>query len=134
MLVRFELIRADDAFNLAQKLVIAVSLAIYLAILIIPGRGVMKNEEARWLAIFFLVIAGLLLLIISVFLPALIKFLRWTDLFSDEAILFIARLGLVQAIIGVLALLGKSVALFIPYIKKYVARLSDLSGFHRGNF
>lgn len=115
----------------AQRLFIAVSLAIYFAILIVPGRGVLRRDEARWTAIFLLVLAGLLMLWLAVLIPLTIRFLRINYIFPEDVLMFIARLGLVQALIGILALTAKGLALLIPYAKKYTKKLSELSSFHR---
>ncbi len=134
MLIKFQLIKSEEAFAMTQKLFIAISLAIYFSILIIPGRGIVQKEEARWMIRFLLVICALLIIISAVFIPFLVHYLRWAESFSDETILLIARLGLFQAIVGILVLLAKSLALMIPYVKKYTHRLSELSVFHRGKY
>ncbi len=132
LLIKFELTRTERAFELARRLFITSSLGIYFAILIIPGRGVLEREQARWVARFLLILSALILLTAGIYIVYLLNYLKWMELFSDELLMFIARVGLVQAIIGVLALTAKGLALLIPYAKRYVARLSELSTFHKG--
>jgi len=123
--------RTEEAFTLAQRMIIGVSLFIYLSILLIPGRGVLRKDESRAMAQFFLVVCGLIFLWVALTLNVVLLYFRRLGLFSDEILLFIARLGVVQAGIGILALGAKGIALLIPYAKRYVARLSELSWFHK---
>lgn len=83
------------------------------------------------MAQFFLVVTGLILLWAAVTVTIVLPYFRKLELFSDEVLLFLARLGIVQAAIGILALGAKGVALLIPYAKRYVSRLSELSWFHK---
>jgi len=124
-------VRTEDAFTLAQRMIIGVTLFIFLSILLIPGRGVLRKDESRAMAQFFLIVCGLIFLWVALSLNVILLYFRKLGLFSDEILLFIARLGLVQAAIGILALGAKGIALLIPYAKRYVARLSELTWFHK---
>jgi len=130
MLIRFELMHSSEAVTTAKQMVLAVSLAIYFAILIIPGRGFLRRRERRWLTRFLLIIAGSLVIWGLVLLPLVGRYLRVHELLGDTSLLFISRLALVQAIIGILALSAKGIALAIPYVKRFTAKLSDLTWFH----
>ena len=130
MLVHFELMHADEAVTSAQRMVLGVSLAIYFAILIIPGRGLLKRRQARWLTRFLLVVAGFLVIWGVVLVPLVTGYLRSHELLGDASLLFISRLALAQAIIGILALGAKGVALAIPYVRRITTQLSELTRFH----
>ncbi|OPX21303.1 MAG: hypothetical protein B1H03_06935 [Planctomycetales bacterium 4484_113] len=95
-----------------------------------PGRGFLRRRERRWLTRFLLIIAGSLVIWGLVLLPLVGRYLRVHELLGDTSLLFISRLALVQAIIGILALSAKGIALAIPYVKRFTAKLSDLTWFH----
>ncbi len=104
-------------------------MGLYFAILIIPGRGQIKKKDARWLAVFLLVTAGLLIIWGVIALPLLKKLIvNWEHL-DDETLLAISRIAFIQAVVGMLALGSKGIALLIPHIRKYRVQLSDLSEF-----
>lgn len=129
MLVRFELMQSDAAVTSAKQMVLCVSVAIYFAILIIPGRGFLKRRETRWLTPFLLIIAGFLVAWGMILIPLVVRYLRSHELLGDASLLFISRLALAQAIIGMLALGAKGIAIAIPYVRRFTTRLSDLSSF-----
>jgi len=129
MLIRFELMQSDAAVTSAKQMVLCVSLAIYFAILIIPGRGFVKRRETRWLTPFLLILAGFLVAWGMILIPLVVRYLRVHQILGDESLLFISRMALVQAAIGMLALGAKGVALAIPYVKRFTAKLSELTWF-----
>lgn len=129
LIVYYRSVLTMSAISLYEQYILALTLGIYLAILIIPGRGQMKPEDARFLAIFLLAIAAMMVLWGFVLVPYLKRYLLYWHLFDPVTMDTISRIAYVQAIVGALALGAKGVALGIPYVKKYTAKLSEFSGF-----
>lgn len=133
LLIFYKTRYTEEAFSLAQQLFLGLSMGLYFAILIIPGRGHMTKKDARWLAVFLLVSAGILILWGVIALPLFQQRILDWDYLDDETLLTISRIAFIQAIVGVLALSAKGIALLIPLIRKYQSKLSDLSGFDYKN-
>ncbi len=129
LLIYYKTRYTEEAFGLAQQLFLGLSMGLYFAILIIPGRGHMTKKDARWLAIFMLIAAGILILWGVIALPLFQQRILDWEYFDDDTLLAISRIAFIQAIVGVLALSAKGIALLIPFIRKYKSKLSDLSGF-----
>jgi hypothetical protein len=129
LLIYYKVRYTEEAFGLAQQLILGLTMGLYFAILIIPGRGQIRSKDARWLAIFMLVAAGILIIWGIIALPVLQHYLLDWEYFDDETLLAISRIAFVQAIVGVLALSAKGIALLVPYIREHRAHLSELSAF-----
>ena len=129
LLIYYKTRYTEEAFSLAQQLFLGLSMGLYFAILIIPGRGHMSKKDTRWLAVFMLTAAGILIIWGVIALPFVQKSIFDWEYFDDETLLAISRIAFIQAIVGVLALSAKGIALLIPHIRKYQSKLSDLSGF-----
>jgi hypothetical protein len=129
LVVYYRSVLTMTAITLTEQYILALSLGIYLAILIIPGRGQMKPGDARFLAIFLLAIAALMMLWGFVLVPFFKDYLLRWEVFDRTSMSTISRIAFLQAIVGALALAAKGVALAIPYVKKYTAKLTELSGF-----
>jgi len=129
LVVFYKSVLTTSHITLTEQYILALSLGLYLAILIIPGRGQMKPEDARYLAIFLLAIATMTVLWGFVLVPYLNRYLLYWHLFDPVSMAAISRIAYLQAIVGALALGAKGVALAIPYVKKYTSKLSELSGF-----
>lgn len=134
MLIMYKATRSEDAVTIGEQILLGLCLALFFALLIIPGRGAVARREARWLAAFLLVLAGLLMLWTVTLLPVLHRYLLDWETFDEQTLLVVARVARMLAIVGTLALAAKGVALAVPYVRKYQARLSDLSGFDRPIF
>jgi hypothetical protein len=131
LLIYYKVRYTEEAFGLAQQLILGLTMGLYFAILIVPGRGNMKRKDAKWLAIFMLVAAGILIIWGIIALPIAQHYLLDWEYFDDQTLLAISRIAFVQAIVGVLALGAKGIALLIPYIRQHRAYLSELSSFGR---
>lgn len=129
LVVYYRSVLTMTAITLTEQYILALSLGIYLAILIIPGRGQMKPNDARFLAVFLLAIATLMVVWGFALLPYLKRYLLSKHVFDHVTMDTISRIAYLQAVVGALALAAKGVALAIPYVKKYTAKLSELSGF-----
>jgi len=129
LVVYYRCVLTMSAITLTEQYILALSLGLYLAILIIPGRGQMQQRDARYLAIFLLAIAALMVFWGFVLVPYFKSYLHGWGVFDKTTMHTISRIAFVQAIVGALALAAKGVALAIPYVKKYTAKLSELSGF-----
>ena len=129
LIVYYKCVLTATHISLTEQYMLALTLGIYLTILIIPGRGQMKPADARYLAIFLLAIAAMMVLWGFLLVPWMKRYLLYWHLFEPLAMDNISRIAYVQAIVGALALTAKGVALAIPYVKKYSSRLSELSGF-----
>ena len=129
LVVYYRCVLTMSAITLTEQYILALSLGLYLAILIIPGRGQMQQRDARYLAIFLLAIAALMVFWGFVLVPYFKSYLHGRGVFDKTTMHTISRIAFVQAIVGALALAAKGVALAIPYVKKYTAKLSELSGF-----
>lgn len=129
MLIYYKIRFTEEAFGLAQQLLLGLTMGLYFAILIIPGRGTLKQKDARWLAIFLLVSAGILVIWGVIALPLLQKAIWNWEYIDESTLLIISKIAFVQAVVGILALGAKGIALLIPHIRKYKSRLSELSEF-----
>jgi hypothetical protein len=129
LVVYYKSVLTTSHISLTEQYILALSLGLYLTILIIPGRGHMKPEDARYLAIFLLAIACLMVLWGFVLVPYLKRYLLYRHLFDPVTMNTISRIAYLQAIVGALALGAKGVALAIPHVKKYTAKLSEFSSF-----
>jgi hypothetical protein len=129
LVVYYKCVLTTTHISLTEQYILALSLGIYLTILIIPGRGQLKPEDARFLAIFLLAIAALMVVWGFVLVPWMKRYMLYWHLFEPVAMDNISRIAYLQAVVGALALAAKGVALAIPYVKKYTSKLSELSGF-----
>lgn len=129
LVVYYKSVLTTSHITLTEQYILALSLGLYLTILIIPGRGQMKPKDALYLAIFLLAIATMMVLWGFVLVPWMKRYLLYWHLFDPVAMDTISRIAYLQAIVGALALGAKGIALSIPYVKKYTSKLSEFSGF-----
>ena len=129
LVVYYKCVFTTTHISLTEQYILALSLGIYLTVLIIPGRGQLKSKDARYLALFLLAIATLMIVWGFVLLPYLKRYLLSMHVFDRVTMDTISRIAYLQAVVGALALAAKGVALAIPFVKKYTAKLSELSGF-----